>query len=67
MATDPQETRTARAGQRYVSEVTYRRWRLYMAGCALPFEHGAIGVYQILAANRRDGLVGLPLTRHDIC
>lgn len=50
----------------HVSEATYRVWRLYMAACALQFEQGVIGVYQILAANRRDGLVGLPLTRHDI-
>ena len=50
----------------HVSEATYRVWRLYMAGCAVQFETGTIGVYQILAANRRDGLVGLPLTRRDI-
>lgn len=50
----------------HVSEATYRVWRLYMAGCALQFESGAIGVYQILAANKPGGLVGLPLTRHDI-
>jgi cyclopropane-fatty-acyl-phospholipid synthase len=50
----------------HVSESTYRVWRLYMAACAAQFEHGAIGVYQILAANRQDGLVGLPLTRQDI-
>ena len=50
----------------HVSEATYRVWRLYMAGCAAQFEQGAIGVYQILAANRQDGLIDLPLTRHDI-
>ena len=50
----------------HVSEAAYRVWRLYMTGCALQFEIGAIGVYQILAAHRRDGLVGLPLTRRDI-
>lgn len=50
----------------HVSEATYRVWRLYMAACASQFEQGAIGVYQILAANTREGLVGLPLTRHDI-
>ena len=50
----------------HVSEATYRVWRLYMAGCAAQFEQGAIGVYQILAANRQDGLVGLPLTRRDL-
>ena len=50
----------------HVSEATYRVWRLYMAACASQFEQGAIGVYQILAANRQDGLVGLPLTRRDL-
>ena len=50
----------------HVSEATYRVWRLYMAGCAVQFEHGAIGVYQILAANRREGFVDVPLTRRDI-
>lgn len=49
-----------------VGEATYRVWRLYMAGCAAQFETGAIGVYQILAANRREGFVDVPLTRHDI-
>lgn len=50
----------------HVGEAAYRVWRLYMAACALQFEHGAIGVYQILAANRREGFVDLPLTRLDI-
>ncbi len=50
----------------HVSEATYRVWRLYMTACAAQFEQGAIGVYQILAANRQDGLVDLPLTRQDL-
>jgi len=50
----------------HVSEATYRVWRLYMAACALQFERGAIGVYQILAANRREGFVDVPLTRKHI-
>jgi len=50
----------------YVSEATYRVWRLYMASCAAQFETGAIGVYQILAANRTEGFVDVPLTRRDI-
>lgn len=49
-----------------VGEATYRVWRLYMAACASQFEQGAIGVYQILATKRRDGLVDLPLTRRDL-
>lgn len=50
----------------HVSQAAYRVWRLYMAACALLFERGAIGVYQILAVNRREGFIDLPLTRHDI-
>ena len=50
----------------HVSEAAYRVRRLYMAACALQFETGAIGVYQIVAANRREGLADLPLTRNDI-
>lgn len=49
-----------------VNEATYRVWRLYMTACALQFERGAIGVYQILAANRREGFVDLPLTRGEL-
>jgi cyclopropane-fatty-acyl-phospholipid synthase len=36
----------------HVDESTYRIWRLYMAACALEFESGDIGVYQILATRR---------------
>lgn len=50
----------------HVSDATYRKWRLYMSGCALQFEQGAVGVYQILAANRGRGLVALPLTRREL-
>ena len=50
----------------HVGEARYRVWRLYMAGCASQFERGSIGIYQILAANRRDGLVDVPLTRRDL-
>jgi len=41
-------------------------WRVYMAGCASQFELGDIGVYQILATNRRAGLPAVPLTRRDL-
>ena len=50
----------------HLSEARYRVCRLYMAACALQFEQGSIGIYQILAANRREGFVDVPLTRHDI-
>jgi len=47
----------------HVSESTYRIWRLYMAACALEFESGEIGVYQVLASKRSAGSAMLPLTR----
>jgi cyclopropane-fatty-acyl-phospholipid synthase len=47
----------------YVSESTYRVWRLYMAACALEFECGHIGIYQVLANKRGPLLAELPLTR----
>jgi cyclopropane-fatty-acyl-phospholipid synthase len=50
----------------HVSEAQYRVWRLYMTACASQFERGSIGVYQILAANRREGFADLPLTRQDL-
>ncbi len=47
----------------YVNESTFRIWRLYMAACALEFETGEIGIYQILANKREIGQSCLPLTR----
>jgi cyclopropane-fatty-acyl-phospholipid synthase len=47
----------------YVNEATYRVWRLYMAACALEFESGEIGIYQLLASKRAAGAASLPLTR----
>jgi cyclopropane-fatty-acyl-phospholipid synthase len=47
----------------HVSETVYRVWRLYMAGCALQFENGEMGVYQILAVKRSGKPTALPLTR----
>jgi cyclopropane-fatty-acyl-phospholipid synthase len=59
------EHRHARALE-YVSEATYRVWRLYMSACALEFESGHLGVYQILAA-KRDGMPApRPLTRRHL-
>ena len=48
------------------SERIVRIWRLYMTACALEFEHGDVGIYQVLAAKRCDGPVDVPLTRHDL-
>jgi cyclopropane-fatty-acyl-phospholipid synthase len=50
----------------YVNEATYRVWRLYMAACALDFEAGGIGIYQVLASKRAAGKVPLPLTRRHL-
>lgn len=47
-------------------EAAYRIWRLYMAACALEFESGGTGVYQILAARPDGGAWSVPLTREDI-
>lgn len=48
-----------------VSEMTYRIWLLYMAGCAAAFERGDIGLYQTLLSRPHRGRSGLPLTRRD--
>ena len=47
----------------FVNEATFRVWRLYMAACALEFESGDTGIYQILASKRTQGILPLPLTR----
>src|SRR6202789_3597361 len=50
----------------YVNEATYRVWRLYMSACALQFESGEIGIYQVLASKRAVGAPDLPLTRRHL-
>jgi cyclopropane-fatty-acyl-phospholipid synthase len=50
----------------YVSEATYRVWRLYMSACALEFESGHIGVYQVLASKRGPQHARMPLTRRHL-
>jgi cyclopropane-fatty-acyl-phospholipid synthase len=60
------ERRHARALE-YVSEATYRVWRLYMAASALEFESGNLGIYQILARKRgAESHPVLPLTRRHL-
>jgi len=49
----------------YSSEVTYRLWRLYMAGCAYYFDEGSIGLHQILAGHQHQ-LQPVPLRRDDL-
>ncbi|GMQ87893.1 MAG: C17 cyclopropane fatty acid synthase CfaB [Gammaproteobacteria bacterium] len=50
---------------RYSSEVTYRLWKLYMAGCAYYFDEGSIGLHQVLAGHQHQ-LQPVPLRRDDI-
>lgn len=50
----------------HISETGYRIWRLYMAACALEFEAGGTGIYQILASKRGTATRPLPLTRRDL-
>ena len=59
------EQRRAEALQ-HVSEATYRVWRLYMAACALEFESGELGVYQVLASKRAGVPAALPMTRRHL-
>lgn len=58
------EARSAEA-QALVGAATYRTWRLYLAGCALVFEEGGTGIYQVLLS-RRGAEPALPMTRHDL-
>ncbi len=51
---------------RHVNEATYRVWRLYMSACALEFDAGALGIYQILAAKRGTPSTALSLTRRHL-
>jgi len=50
---------------RHSSEVTYRLWRLYMAGCAFYFDEGSIGLNQVLAGHQHQ-LQPVPLRRDDL-
>ncbi|HEY2675498.1 MAG TPA: cyclopropane-fatty-acyl-phospholipid synthase family protein [Steroidobacteraceae bacterium] len=59
------ECNKARALQ-FVNETTYRVWQMYMAAAALDFELGKIGIYQVLASKRADGVPNLPLTRRHL-
>ncbi len=52
--------------QSFVSEETYRVWRLYLAGCGHGFRRGQIAIYQTLLAKLdQSGSANLPLTRAD--
>ncbi len=47
------------------SEVTYRLWRLYMAGSAYFFNEGSLGVHQLLVSHQHD-TIAVPLRRDDL-
>ena len=50
----------------FVSEPTYRVWRLFMSASAYGFSTGSINVYQsLLVKQKGDGGSNLPLTRAD--
>ena len=51
---------------KHVPESVYRIWRFYMAACALQFEEGNTGIYQILVSKRAPFLTPVPLTRRDL-
>lgn len=46
-------------------DITYRTWRLYMAGSAHRFRVGSMNLYQILLAKPFIGKSSMPLTRED--
>lgn len=51
---------------KFVSEETYRTWRLYLAGCGHGFRRSHLAVYQTLLTKLNyTGSTNLPLTRAD--
>jgi len=55
----------AEQARRLVDEVTYRTWRLHMAGSAYFFQSGKLNLYQTLLVKNDQGKSGLPLTHDD--
>lgn len=55
----------AEAARRITDDVTYRIWRLYMAGAAHGFSTGRLNIYQALLTKSAAGNSGLPLSRSD--
>jgi cyclopropane-fatty-acyl-phospholipid synthase len=49
--------------RRITNDMTYRIWRLYMAGSAHGFRSGRLNLFQTLLAKPLHGESGLPLTR----
>jgi cyclopropane-fatty-acyl-phospholipid synthase len=55
----------AAEARQLTDEVTYRIWRLYMAGGAYRFHSGWLNLYQALLVKPERGQARLPLTRAD--
>jgi cyclopropane-fatty-acyl-phospholipid synthase len=53
------------SARRVVDEITYRIWRLYVAGAAHEFAVGRLHLFQCLFSKPALGKSGLPLTRTD--
>lgn len=51
--------------RRVTDDITYRTWRLYMAGAAHRFRAASMNLYQILLAKPFIGKSNMPLTRED--
>jgi len=54
------------AAYREAGEAKTKIWLLYLAGCALAFERGTVGIFQTVATKRARGASGLPPTRGDL-
>ncbi len=52
-------------GRQVMDEMTWRMWRLYLAGTRYAFRTGRLNVYQMLFCKPDHGRSGFPLTRHD--
>ncbi len=55
----------ADAARKLTDDVTYRVWRLYLAGAADGFQRGKFNLHQELLAKPDGGVTGLPMTRAD--
>ena len=51
--------------EHHVGAAKLRIWLIYLAGCALAFERGSVGIFQTLASKKTKGSAGLPPTRGD--
>jgi len=49
---------------KYVDEVTYRIWRLFMSGSAYGFETGRHNLYQAILVKPENGKSGMPWSRN---